>query len=320
MAIKERQHVILSVLLQIGFPMDVADANGATIPAFEYAALVSNTVAVLLLKTFYGTLPCSAFREVSLRRMMTRKQSHHAVALLFHHDFYNFAEFRLTDAEVYGVLRAGLLSKAPATIAHWFLSPGIRGVLRGNLGGKISEELTREPGNDFALEYLRKIGIAPRPPWDPSLFPSVIHAILEGRVIWDDLSGGREVNPIPVVNDIDEAGPPFFKYVTRYVVESEKIQLAVLEYGGTPAVCCQDCGLEPCCRDSDCPCVGATQGSDDFPSAFTPDGRLNVSGYRGQVVYECSANCGCGGRCGNAVVTGKRFDGHLQVFRFVGTG
>ncbi|OQV21514.1 hypothetical protein BV898_04416 [Hypsibius exemplaris] len=337
-AIKERQHVILSILLQAGFPMQVPDKNGHV--PFEYAALIGNTSAVLILKKFYGDLPISALRESSLRRMI-RGSNHSAIALLLRCDFYNFHEFQSTEEDILDCLLACFTSRNIAAITHLLLTPHVVSVLRKtSTGPKIAEHLLREPGNDFAIESLRRLGIYPpllpsgtpgtssviameRMRWTMSgqAIPACAHPVGQfhgdDRVICEDLSSGRETHPVAVVNAVDEHRPPLFHYVTSYVVETDKRQQALTDEMRTLAkVCggvCQKGG--PCSRHCEC----RRDGGHEERWHYTEDGRLDVATYAArQELRECGVRCVCAARCRNAV-TQRPSKGHFQVYRLNGT-
>lgn len=118
-----------------------------------------------------------------------------------------------------------------------------------------------------------------------------------------DVCRGRERIDIPVINDIDDAGPPIdFVYVSQPVA-GEGVQLTNNPHF---LICCS---CTDNCRDpTRCECIRNSSGLN-----YDLDGRLVEDKPGG--IYECNALCSChAAKCKNRVV-GRGPSERLEVFR-----
>ena len=123
-------------------------------------------------------------------------------------------------------------------------------------------------------------------------------------VVFADISRGREKFEIPVVNEIDKAGPPLdFVYVTAPVAGEG----VTLDNNPDHLGCCS---CTDNCRDpTKCECALRMGGS------FAYDDTGVIMHEKPGGIYECNARCSCNvNRCKNRVV-GNGPHLRLEVFR-----
>lgn len=123
------------------------------------------------------------------------------------------------------------------------------------------------------------------------------------RVILDDVSNGRERNPVVVVNDVDDClYKPNFTYISRSI-SGRSVTLP-----NNPRKL-QCCSCEDACEDPrKCECLQRTGGI-----TYDADGCL--SNKTCDVIYECNDKCSCNSKkCKNRVV-GNGSNAKLEVFR-----
>jgi len=127
-------------------------------------------------------------------------------------------------------------------------------------------------------------------------------AVARGRLLTEDVSGGREMVQISMVNDVDGEGLPDFTYITEPISKT----VASVERHPDFWVCCR---CEDNCRNpATCKCAQASGGVLPYS-------------VRGQLadpvlaVYECNMFCHCHkDRCKNRTVSAG-VNLRLQVFR-----
>jgi hypothetical protein len=125
----------------------------------------------------------------------------------------------------------------------------------------------------------------------------------QSRVINADITNGRERNPIPVINNVDDSAPFPFTYI------SERIGVSTLKNRPDFTSCCS-C-TDNCADKSKCECAQAAMNNGSF--AYNCDGLLVNEKSGG--IYECNYKCLCNvNHCPNRVV-GKGPQIPLEIFR-----
>ncbi|XP_039765470.1 histone-lysine N-methyltransferase EHMT2 isoform X2 [Pararge aegeria] len=139
---------------------------------------------------------------------------------------------------------------------------------------------------------------------------AVKHKIPRNRILSSDISNGRELYPVPCVNEVDDATlPDDFVYVSQHVTHSH---IPIDDSIETQQGCaCADVECGGACA---CCVLGVRRWyvrgrlPHDFPHHDPP------------MLFECNQTCGCNlKRCSNRVVSGVQAGGSLgarvQVYR-----
>lgn len=124
-----------------------------------------------------------------------------------------------------------------------------------------------------------------------------------GKMIYRDISKGREQFEIPVYNDVDKEPPPLdFVYINRPVA-GKGVRITT----NPNFLSCCDC-TDNCVDSSKCQCAINSRGA-----AYDIDGKLLADKPTG--IYECNYRCKCHvNKCKNRVVSrGPKL--RLEVFR-----
>lgn len=129
------------------------------------------------------------------------------------------------------------------------------------------------------------------------------------HVVNPDITNGRERNPIPVVNDVDDETPFQFTYVPH------QIGLSVLKDKPDFVSCCS-C-TDNCADKTKCECALASLNESGH-SAYDSDGYLKNNKVNG--IYECNFKCKCNmNQCRNRVV-GRGTQLPIEIFRCTPSG
>ncbi|XP_070582296.1 uncharacterized protein [Ptychodera flava] len=125
------------------------------------------------------------------------------------------------------------------------------------------------------------------------------------KIIHRDISRGRENLPIPVVNGVDDSGPPDdFLFITQ-CCETEPLNIDMNIQHVQGCSCEDDCLTSSCiCAISSVQCWYDKEGrlTDDFNTLEPP------------LLFECNRACKCWNTCHNRVIQdGGRC--HLQLYR-----
>lgn len=130
------------------------------------------------------------------------------------------------------------------------------------------------------------------------------------RLLVPDMALGREKVPIECVNGVDQAPPPSFVYVNKFVTaEGVHVTRDPADLG----FCC-DCVGD--CSAESCRCMTAY---DNTGRLLPLDHRIelcrmNTAWFAGVPIVECSLRCGCSLSCPNRV-TQRGIQLPLQIFR-----
>lgn len=141
----------------------------------------------------------------------------------------------------------------------------------------------------FCCEPSRLVDLCLAHNWDPGVRKSKVN-YRGDKVINNDISKGREIIEIPVVNEENDETPDAFVYVTSFVFD-EKVEVT----NSPELLSCCSCAND--CSTLSCPCQQKTgHVAYDFKGATT---RSHPFG-----VFECNQRCTCHrSQCKNRVVT-----------------
>jgi euchromatic histone-lysine N-methyltransferase len=130
------------------------------------------------------------------------------------------------------------------------------------------------------------------------------------RLLHRDISIGKESNPIPVVNDVDEEN-----YPKDFVYVIENVETTPMNVNRCIT------SLQYCrCKD-DCSTMFCVCGRNSVRCWYDKEGRLvkDFNHVEPPLVFECNKACQCWSNCQNRVVQ-LGITCRLQVFRTVGRG
>ncbi|XP_055334412.1 histone-lysine N-methyltransferase EHMT1-like [Paramacrobiotus metropolitanus] len=322
LAIQRNHPIILSILLQLGFPLTLPDKDG-NLP-FEQAALANSFVSLDVLKKFYVELPPSAVREISLRKFLQQKRFD-CVALLFRYELYDFGEFAFTRDEQQEALKNLFSCGNIAVISNLLECPHIVDQLRyGTFGSEVVGILMKNWRHRFAVAALNQLSIrllssipdvfddgpvgrkmlaASTGGALPAVGASKFFDGADDPVLVCDLSDSREMHPVEVVNRFDQTLPvPFFYSIQRTVAHDKFWSIGL--HSDKSCRCENDCTRL-------CSCYSETGSS----CLYTKDRLLDVDRYQGEPLYECCRLCRCSPtECRNRLVQNPSL-GFFQVFK-----
>eukprot|EP00899_Mesostigma_viride_P015814 jgi/Mesvir1/24233/Mv10940-RA.4 len=149
------------------------------------------------------------------------------------------------------------------------------------------------PLSEAWVSYLRGSGPAPKK---------------EGLIL-RDLSQGAERFPIPVINTVDDTGPPNdFEYITESVLPRDIAPQGPLPTG---CACASRARGEGQCRPGKCECIQKNPSGVCYIVGKSKHPQLTRAV---PVIYECGPQCGCPPSCGNRV-TQQGLQYPLELFR-----